>query len=81
VGAVTFKGTQLPQELVSRAVLFYAEVFSFIDYLSQQIEPQDLRLIMDRLAGGLTTEKAMTDVKGLPPAAALERAWISAVTK
>ena len=81
VGAVTFSGSQLPQEMVARAVTFYAQVFSVIEYLSSTAAPESMRVLADRMAAGATTRQALADVKGLPPAEALESAWLATIQK
>ena len=81
VGAVTFSGSQLPQEMVAKAVTFYAQVFSVIEYLSTTAAPESMRVLADRMAAGATTRKALADVKGLPSADALEGAWLATIEK
>ena len=81
VGAVTFSASQLPQEMVAKAVTFYAQVFSVIEYLSRVAAPESMRVIADRMAAGATTRQALADVKGLPAADALEGAWLATIGK
>lgn len=81
VGAVTFSGSQIPQDLVDRAVTYYAQVFSVIDYLAATAEPAGIKVLADRLAAGQTTLQALEGIKGLPPAAALEKAWLASFAK
>ena len=81
VGAVTFSGSQLPQEMVARAVTFYAQVFSVIDYLSRTGAPESMRVLADRMAAGATTRQALGGVKGLPSPDALESAWLATIEK
>jgi hypothetical protein len=81
VGAVTFSGSQLPQEMVARTVTFYAQVFSVIDYLSRTAAPESMRVLADRMAAGATTRQALGDLKGLPSADALESAWLATIEK
>ena len=81
VGAVTFSGSQLPQEMVAKAVTFYAQVFSVIEYLSTTAAPESMRVLADRMAAGATTRQALADVKGLPSAEALESAWLATIQK
>lgn len=81
VGAVTFSGSQLPQEMVAKAVTFYAQVFSVIDYLSRAAPPESIRVMADRMAAGASTRQALAEIKGLPPADALESAWLASIEK
>ncbi|MDQ3487707.1 MAG: hypothetical protein M3468_08245 [Acidobacteriota bacterium] len=81
VGAVTFTSGQVPQELISRSLRYYLQVFSVIDYLSQRAEPNAMRIMADRMAEGATTREALKDVKGLPTLNALESDWLSSVTR